>query len=427
MTRTISKQAWAWGFYDWANSAFATTVITALFPIFFKKYWSIGIDSAVSTAQLGTAHAFASALLAIITPVLGAFADRSGKKRHLLFTFALLGVVCTGLLFLVSAGAWQMAIGLFILANIGWSGGNALYDALLISVTGRRDMEFISAFGFSLGYLGGGLLFLVNVVMVTKPAFFGLADTAEATRWAFLSVAAWWAIFAIPLFLFVPEKHPGLARASDNGVEPRPGYMIRDAFRQVRVAATAVLKHRNIRIFLLAYFFYIDGVNTIIKMSVDFGVSIGLKQESLILAILMVQFVGFPATLGFGFLSGRIGPKGALFICLAAYVAGTIYAYFMQSETEFFVLAAMIGLVQGGVQSISRAVFGSMIPPGQAGQFFGFYNMLGKFSSVLGPLLVAIVSLVSHDPRIAILSIVLLFIIGGALLWRVPVARDRVT
>lgn len=409
----------AWAFYDWANSAFSTTVITALFPIYFKASWSKGTDVAVSTAQLGFSHSLVSAILAGLSPVFGALADRGSGKKKLLFLFTFLGIVGTALLPAVAEGDWPRAILLFVVANFGFMGANTFYDSLLCNIAPRAKMEFASAFGFSLGYLGGGLLFLFNVITITKPEWFGFESKADATRFAFGTVAVWWAVFAIPLFLFVPEHRPG---------GPRPekipfGRLVHGGAKQLWGTLHELRKRRYLGLFLTAYFFYIDGVNTIIKMSVDYGMAIGFKPEGLIIAILIVQFVGFPATLGFGWIAGKIGAKRALFICIGVYILGTMYAYFMTRETEFYVLAVMIGLVQGGIQSISRAVFARMIPPDQAGEFFGFYNMLGKFSAVLGPLLIGVVSLVSRDPRHAILSVILLFVAGAAVLVKVPVAE----
>lgn len=421
MKKPISREMLAWASYDWANSAFSTTVITALFPIFFKAHWSKGSDVAMSTAQLGFSHSIVSFVLALLAPVFGALADRGSGKKLMLFTFTFLGIIGTALFPAVAAGDWPTAILLFMVANIGFMGANTFYDALLCNVATKDKLEFVSAFGFALGYLGGGLLFLFNVVTITKPEWFGFADKTQATRFAFFSVAVWWAIFSIPTFLFVPENRPG-AKAREKAPF---GQVIRAGAMQLWKTLHELRKHKYLGLFLLAYFFYIDGVNTIIKMSVDYGMAIGFKPEGLILAILIVQFVGFPATLVFGWVAGKIGAKRSLFICISVYTMGTVWAYFMTKEYEFYVLAVMIGLVQGGIQSISRAVFARMIPQDQSGEFFGFYNMLGKFSAVLGPLLIAVVSLISRDPRDAILSVIVLFLIGAAILVKVPVAEPQ--
>jgi len=417
--KRLTRPVWSWALYDWANSAFATVVITAIFPIFFKSYWSAGTDISSSTAKLGFAHSLASFLIAGFAPMLGAIADRGSQRKGLLFLFTLIGVISTFSLPWVAMGHWPLAIGLFVIANIGFAASNTFYDALICSVSKPRTMEFVSAFGFSLGYLGGGLLFLINIIAISKPEWFGYADKVEATRFSFLWVAVWWTLFSIPLFLFVPESNPESSAEPKQNQKLPVSKLVRAGFDQLLETLKHLRGNRNLILFLLAYFFYIDGVNTIIKMSVDYGMSIGLKSESLISAILLVQFVGFPATLLLGWIAGRIGPIRTLFICIAVYAAGTVWAYFMKSEIEFFVLAFLIGMVQGGIQSVSRAVYARLIPSDQAGEFFGFYNMLGKFSAILGPGLIAVVSLLSQDPRISILSVILLFVIGAMILSKV--------
>ena len=417
----INKRNLSWALYDWGNSAFATTVMTALFPIFFKSYWSTGGDVTTSTAQLGIAHSIASGILAALSPILGAFADRGSKKKTFLFAFTFLGVLGASCLPMVGQGDWSSAILLFLIGNIGFFGAITFYDSLLCSVSDAKDMEFNSALGYALGYLGGGLLFLFNIVSIMKPEMFGLADKVEATKIAFLSVGVWWALFAIPIFLFVPEHKPG------DPIPPKvpAGQLARESFQQLKGTFLELRKHRYLGIFLLAYFFYIDGVNTIIKMAVDYGMSLGFKSESLILAILIVQFVSFPATMIFGSWVDKLGAKKALFICIGVYIAVTFWAYRMTSEWEFYGLSVAISLVMGPIQSISRAVFARMIPSEQAGEFFGFYNMLGKFSAVLGPTLIALVSLLSKDPRDSILSVLCLFAIGAFFLRKVPISEGK--
>ncbi len=428
----LNRKTISWAMYDWANSAFATTVIAAMFPIFFKKFWSEGIDPQVSTFYLGAAHAITSALLAVFAPVLGFMADRGSKKKLFVFAFLFLGVITTASLSLVEQGGWPLAVGLFVFANIGFAGANSLYDSLLVAIAKPKDVDFVSAFGFALGYLGGGLLFLLNVLMVTKPYLFGFADAASATRWSFVSVGLWWAAFSIPLFLFVPEPSEAAnsvdrvqSQISPPSTSTRMANELKAIFRQFILTFGKLRKHPTLLLFLIAYFCYIEGVNTIIKMAADYGMAIGLQSTHLIQAILLVQFVGFPATLAFGFLAARIGPKISIMACILVYGATTIYAYFLSTESEFYLLAVLIGLVQGGVQSQSRSFYARLVPPGQAGEFFGFYNMLGKFSSVLGPLLVGTVGLISRDPRLAILSVLVLFVSGGAILARVPVAHFK--
>jgi len=421
MFKKINKRKLSWALYDWGNSAFSTTIMTALFPIFFKNYWSAGVEASTSTAQLGITHSVASGILAASSPILGAFADRGSKKKTFLFAFTFLGVLAACLLPMVGQGDWTSAMLLFLLGNLGFFGSITFYDSLLVSVSDSEEMEFTSALGYALGYLGGGLLFLVNIVTIMKPELFGLADKVEATKLAFLSVGIWWALFSIPIFLFVPEHRPG------DPIPPKvpAKQLVRESFQQLNRTFHQLRNHKYLGIFLLAYFFYIDGVNTIIKMAVDYGMALGFSSDSLILAILIVQFASFPATLIFGSYVDKLGAKKSLFICIGIYTLVTIWAYQMSAEWEFYALAVAISMVMGPIQSTSRAVFGRMIPSEQSGEFFGFYNMLGKFSAVLGPVLVAIVSMISKDPRNSILSVIALFAIGAFFLTKVPIAEPK--
>jgi len=412
-----NRPVFAWALYDWANSAFATTIMAGFFPVFFQKFWSTGVASTVTTQRLGYANAAAGLAIALLAPVLGAIGDRGGRRKQFLLAWTLLGVGATGALYFVGQGEWMPAALLFVLGTMGFNGGIVFNDSLLLDVARPADLDRVSAFGYSLGYLGGGLLFLINVLMVSKPAWFGLADATQAVRVSFLTVAAWWLVFTIPLLRGVREQQRGphlpFAEA------------IRVGFRELRSTIAHVSQYRTIAMFLLAYWFYIDGVNTIIKMAVNYGVSLGLDSNSLLAALLVTQFVGFPAALFFGYLGDRIGPRRGILIGLAVYAGITVYAYFLDSVGEFYALAVTVGLVQGGVQSLSRSLFGRLVPEGKNAEFFGFYNMMGKFATVLGPLLIAIVAGLTNNERASIISLVLLFVVGGVLLWRVPITpRD---
>ena len=367
----------AWALCDWANSAFATTVMAGFFPLFFKQYWNAGVSATESTFRLGVANGAASILVALCAPLLGAIADKGGARIRLLALMTVLGAAMTTGLYWAGKGEWQIAALLYVLASLGFWGGNQFYDSLLTDIAEERDYDLASGYGYALGYLGGGLLFAVNVLMVTKPAMFGLADAAEGVRLSFATVGVWWVVFTIPV-LFIKEHRaapplPFMAAISAGWVE------LLGTLRHLR-------GDRTLLWFLLAYWFYIDGVNTIIKMAVDYGLSLGLKQDSLIAALLLVQFVGFPAALAFGWLGKKVGPRAGIFIGIGTYTAAAGYAYFLNSEREFFILAVVIGLVQGGVQSLSRSLFGRLVPPGKSGEFFGFYNLMGKAAAILGPL-----------------------------------------
>lgn len=411
------KQVLAWAFYDWANSAFATTVMAGFFPLFFKQYWSAEVPAAESTFRLGLANSLASLAIVLLAPLLGAIADRASAKKRFLLLFAVLGVTMTAGLFLVAQGHWLAAMILYMLAVIGFSGGNIFYDALIVTVAEDRERDVVSALGFGLGYLGGGLLFAFDVAMTLWPQTFGLADTAQAVRVSFLTVAVWWAVFSLPVLLFVHEEKRKPSTV-DTGMIRAGLRQLRDTFREIRRLRVAFL-------FLIGYWLYIDGVDTIVRMAVDYGLGLGLDSNSLITALLLTQFVGFPAAIVFGRLGERLGARTGIFIALGVYVAVTIYAWFMDSTAEFYGLAVAIGLVQGGIQSLSRSLYSRLIPPSRSGEFFGFYNMLGKFAAVLGPFLVGGVSLMTGDPRHGILSVLVLFIAGGALLYRVDEQEGR--
>ncbi len=414
---SANKRAiWSWAFYDWANSAFATVVMAGFFPLFFKQYWSEDVPVIESTYHLGIINSTASLIVVLISPLLGVVADKMGRRKGFLLIFACLGMVMTGALYWVEQGQWLLAALLYIAGVIGFSGGNLFYDAMLTVVSPLRSIDRVSALGFGLGYLGGGLLFAFNVWMTLQPASFGLADASEAVRVAFLCTALWWLLFSLPLLLFVHEPAVDKIAAV---------VAIKNGFKQLRKTLKQIRALQQTFLFLLAYWLYIDGVDTIIRMAVDYGLSIGLASNDLITALLITQFVGFPAAIAFGYIGERIGTKHGILIALAVYICVTLFSAFIHAAWQFYLLAVIIGLVQGGVQSLSRSLYARLIPPGQNAEFFGFYNMLGKFAAVLGPVLVGWITLLSGSNRIGILSIVLLFLAGGYLLLRVDIATGQ--
>ena len=403
--------SWAW--YDWANSAFATVVMAGFFPIFFKEFWATDLAVTDSTFWLGMTNTAASALIVVCAPLLGALADQLGARKGFLLIFTALGVLGAGALYFVGQGHWGLALALYFCGLVGFTGSNIFYDALLVAVAAPADYHRISALGYALGYLGGGLLFALNVLMTLFPASFGLAGAQEAVQVAFLGVALWWSLFALPVAFWVPEP-PG------QGDQPL-GRAAREAFRELGRTLAEIRQRRDTVLFLLAYWFYIDGVDTIVLMAVDFGLAIGLAADGLMIALLITQFVGFPAALAFGWLGGRWGAKPGILLAIGVYALVVLLAAGMTRVEEFYLMAAVIGLVQGGIQALSRAFFAGLVPPGRSAEFFGFYNMLGKFAAVLGPGLVGIAALVTGDPRLSLLPILVLFLIGAGLLWRVRV------
>jgi UMF1 family MFS transporter len=416
-SRDGARSAFAWALYDCGNSAFTTTVMAGFFPLFFKQYWSAGADVAHSTWNLGVVNSASSIVVAVLAPVLGALADAGHAKKTWLAGFAALGCIATGALYFVPKGSWQLAAAYYTLATVGYAASLVFYDALLVSVADDAQSDRVSALGYALGYLGGGLLFAVNVGMTLKPALFGLADAALGVRVSFVMVALWWALFTAPLVLRVRER----VFADANTAQPRPdaGGSWRRALLQLRSTFTRVRGLPVVWRFLLAYWLYIDAVDTVIRMAVDYGLSLGLPSQSLIIALLITQFVGFPAAFVFAKLASRIGAKRSILLGICVYLGVTVFGYFMTTAAEFYILAVVIGLVQGGVQALSRSFFSRLIPEAEAGEFFGFYNMLGKFASVIGPSLMGVVGLLTHSPRLSILSLSVLFLAGGLLLMRV--------
>ena len=408
------RERWAWAFYDWANSAFITTVVVALFPIFLRNYWAQDLPSEQITLHLGNTNSLASLVITLLAPFLGAIADRSGKKKGLLASFIMLGVVATFSLAFIDANQWQLALVAFALGFIGFLGGNIFYDSLLVDVAEEKAFNRVSALGYGLGYLGGGLFLVLSVLLSLHPEWFGLADKATGVKVAFGLTALWWAIFSIPLFLYVRERPVShKVQQSFWGLLKYAAHDFLNTFRQIR-------QHRAVGLFLLAYWFYIDGVDTIVVMAVDYGQSLGLPQDSLITALLVTQFTAFPAALAFGWIGTKYSAKRGILIAIVGYALITIGASQMQTINGFYGLAFSVGLFQGGIQALSRSYFASLIPAEQAAKFFGFYNMLGKFAAVLGPALVGWAGLLTGSSRVGLLTLLILFVVGGLILWRVP-------
>ena len=411
------RAVWSWAFYDWANSAYSTTVMAGFFPLFFKEYWADPHNPSQSTFYLGMANSIASMVVAALAPLLGSVADQGSIKKKFLTFFAFLGVIMTGGLWMVAQGNWQMAVLFYVIATIGFSSGIVFYDALLPGLASEERVDAVSSLGFGLGYLGGGLLFLVNVFMYLKPEIFGIPDGATAIKLSFLSVAVWWAVFTIPLILFVPEPKNYENIDFNNAI--RMGWVqLVQTFKEIR-------NMKVVGTFLLAYFFYIDGVDTIIRMAVDYGMSLNFPGESLIIALLIVQFVAFPAALIYGWLASKIGAKTGIMVGIIAYSFITLLGYFMTEAWHFYVLAILIGLFMGGIQALSRSLYTRIIPPAKSAEFFGFYNMLGKFAAIIGPALMGTIALVTGSARLGILSILLLFILGAFFLNKVDIEEGK--
>lgn len=411
------KSIWAWALYDWANSAFVCTVVAGFFPVFFKQYWAGGVDPKTSTFLLGSVNSAASLILAVFGPFLGAIADRGSAKKKFLFVFAYLGVIMTGCLWLVNQGNWGFAMLFYIISSLGFFGGNIFYDSLLPAVASKEKCSFVSSLGYAMGYIGGGLLFLVNVLMYQQPSWFGIADGPTAIRISFLTVAVWWAVFSIPVFLFVKEPE---------NYEPTPLYKaIGSGWQQLINTLKEIRQLKVVVLFVIAYWLYIDGVDTVIKMAVDYGASLNFPTSSLITALLIVQFIAFPSALVYNWIGSKIGTKKAILMGIIGYSFIVLLGYFMSKVWHFYFLAVLVALFQGGIQALSRSLYTRIIPANKSGEFFGFYNLLGKFASIIGPVLMGSVTLLTGNIRIGILSILVLFILGGFMLMKVDVAEGE--
>jgi len=410
------KKVLSWALYDWGNSAFSTTVMAGFFPLFFQKYWSSGIESSVTTARLGMAISISSLAIAVCSPLLGAVADLRSHKKLYVFLFMLLGALACAWMFFIPSGQWFPAILAYSLAMMAFNASCVFYDALLPSIAHGRSMDYASSLGYALGYLGGGLLFLLNVIMFLKPGLFGLADDVAAVKWSFLSVALWWFVFTLPLMKNVPED---VARFRGS-----VGATLWHSLQSLTHSLQAMVKTKEIRYFILGYWFYIDGVYTVMTMAVDYGVSLGLESKDLITALLLTQFIGFPSAWAFGYTTRPWGLRKPILFCIGCYGVAVILATQMSTAVHFYALAVMIGLVQGGVQSLSRSLFARMIPKEASGEYFGVFNLVGKFASILGPMIVGLTVLVTGRHQLGILGLLVLFVIGGGLLLKVKEVED---
>lgn len=411
----------SWALYDWANSAFATTIMAGVLPIYYVRVAAADLPGVTGTSYWGYTAAIALAIVALISPALGAIADYMGAKKRFLAALMVLGVLATAGLFFVREGDWKLASALYILGAIGFAGSIVFYASFLPHIASDEEMDRVAAGGWAVGYLGGGLLLVINAIMLTRPGFFGFADTAVASRWTFLTVAVWWAVFSIPLLRHVPEPVPAL----DTAERRAAGGAVVSGFRRLGQTFAEIRQYRDLLFFLVGFWFYSDGFGTIIKMGTAYGAELGFQSGALIGALVLVQFVGVPFTFAFGALAGRIGAKAGIQITLVGYTGISIFGYFMSQPWHFWVLAAGIGMIQGGAQALSRSLFASMIPRSKSSEFFGFYSVFEKFAGIMGPVVFGVAGQITGSSRFGILSLILFFVIGGLLLSRVDVAEGR--
>ncbi|MCF7929167.1 MAG: MFS transporter [Spirochaetales bacterium] len=411
----LTRRERSWAFYDWANSAYTIMVTTAVFPLFYKEYLAVDLPGYQSTAQLGYANSLATLVLAVLAPVIGSFADVRGAKRKFFLVFLLLGAGAAAMLGLSGRGDWQPALWIYILSAIGFAGANLVYDSFLTDVTTPERMDRVSARGYALGYIGGSTIPLVLALMLILNAErLGFAGPFQATALTFPMIALWWIGFTLPMLRNVQQVY---------GIERKPRIVL-DAFRRLGKTAKDIFVDRRRLLFLAAYFFYIDGVGTIIKMATAYGSDAGLTSESMLVVLLAIQVIAFPFALLYGKLAARFTPERMIFVGILVYFGVTALAFFLPAAEEgkkllmFWFMAILVATSQGGIQALSRSVYGKLIPPQRSAEFYGFYNVFGKFAAMLGPLLMGLVSSMAKSSRFGVLGIAVLFLIGGFLLIR---------
>lgn len=413
-TKEYSRQTLSWCMYDWANSAFATVIISAILPVYYSKVVAAELSPGKATIYWSYTVTIGLFITALIAPVMGAISDNTNKKKLYLQLNAGIGIIFTSFLYFSGSGKWLFVSVIFIIANAGFALSEIFYNSLLKFVATPGDVDRVSTRGYALGYVGGGLILALNIIM-----FKMIADQDLAARLSFVTVSVWWALFTIPLIIYVKEPKVNLVKKEKNFL--KAGFLrLRDTFRDIR-------KYRQLFIFLLAFWIYNDGIGTIIKLAAIYGAELGIGAMSLIGALLVTQFVGIPFSLLFGRMAGRIGTRKSIYIGLVVYTLICIAAFFMETALHFWILAIMVGTVQGGTQALSRSFFSKLVPDNKASEFFGFYGMSTKFAGIVGPLTFALISQITGSSRLSIISLILFFITGMILLGFVKDGESSVT
>ena len=418
MEKDRRKLILSWCLYDWANSAFAATIMAAVLPVFYSSIAGANLSKTMASSYWGYTNTIAMLIVASTAPILGALADHSGTKKRFLALFAGMGAVSTAMLVFVGRGDWFLASLLYIIGMVGFSGGNNFYDSLLPHVAGEKDIDRISSYGYALGYLGGGILLAFNLAMILKPHWFGIPDAEWGTRCSFLTVGAWWIIFSIPILKNVPE--PPIVPIMGESTHP-----LRASIQRLSQTFHNLRQYQEAFKFLIAFWLYNDGIGTIISMAVIFGAEINIPQAHLIGSILAVQFIGIPFSVLFGRLAGWMGTKRAIFLGLAVYTGISLGGYFIQTPLHFWILAVLVGFVQGGTQALSRSLFGTLIPKSRSAEFFSFLDVSSKFAGIIGPFVFGIVGQMTGSSRLSVVALVVFFIGGGALLLTVNEKEGR--
>lgn len=405
----------AWAMYDWANSAFVTTIVAAVLPVYYTTVAASGLAPNIATAYWGYTSSISALIAAIISPILGAAADFSGTKKKYLTVFMLLGVTGTALLYFVRSGDWLLASAFFLLGNVGFAGSLVYYDSLLPHVARPDEIDQVSSRGFAMGYIGGGILLAINLVMIMfLPDLLGV-DAGLMTRLSFVTVAVWWLIFTLPLLTRVQEPERRILKGEE-GFSP-----LQASFKRLAETFKEIRHYRDLALAMLAFWVYANGIGTIIVMATAYGSELGFGQTTLIGTLLMVQFLAAPFAFLFGWLAKKIGTKPAIYISLSVYTLISILGYFLYHEWQFWVLGVMVATVQGGSQALSRSLIGKMMPKSKSAEFYGFFSVFEKFASILGPFIFGVVSTVMGGSRLSIVSLVIFFIVGIIILTRVNV------
>lgn len=413
--RTIN----AWAMYDWANSAFAVIILTAVYPVYYRSLViTAGRSPEDATAYWAYTTSASVLLVALIGPVIGAMADITGDRKRFLGAALAFGVLGSMGLAFLGQDTFLLGSLIFAVGNLGFAGGNIFYEALLPYVARPNDMDRVSALGYALGYLGGGLLLIINVLCLLRPDWFLMPGREFALRASFVSVAVWWFVFALPLFRDVSE--PG-GRGQASVSLP----IVMNGFRRLARTLSEIRRYRQLALFLLAFWLYNDGIGTIIKIATAYGDEIGVDHNQMLIALVLTQLVGFPSTLGYGALARSLGAKRSILLGLAVYMLISIAGFFMKSAFHFYLLAVVVGLVQGGTQALSRSLFASMVPKARSTELFGFFSTGEKLAGIIGPAIFGLVGQLTGSSRWGIISVTLLFVAGAALLWRVDEQEGR--
>lgn len=407
----------AWLMYDWANSAFATTMMAAVLPIFYTDVAAKNLPEHVATSYWGFTQTIAMLIIAVMAPLLGAIADYSGAKVRLLIVSALFGITSTIAFVFVGNGDYILASVLFIVGLVGFNNSLTFYDGLLPDLVSEEKRDMVSSKGYAYGYLGGGLLLIINLLWIQQPSWFGIPDSLTGIRLSFISVAIWWFVFSLPIIRHIKDKKN---HSSDSLLS-----YIKIGFSRNRQTFKSIKKHTQLLKFLIAFWLFNDGISTIISMATIYGKEIGIGTSDLIAALVITQIVGFPFTLLFGKIAEKWSSKNTLFLTLWIYVVIVVLGYFMQSAIHFYLLAILVGVVQGGSQAISRSIFSNLVPKGKTAEFFGFLNLSSKFSSILGPLVFSTVGLLAGSSRFGILALILFFLGGIFILSKVDLVKGK--